>query len=118
MIILNEKLQLVRVVHRHLNICEVTIHISGLGRSKCCRAPSDAFFVKLTLLCITFFGTFCNLCSICDVFSNLISTSREIMELTHANFSAILFHNFRRGFSLQDCIDPFSLYTVTSPTAL
>ena len=49
--------------------------------------------------------TFRHTSAICVVYSNLRDSSRPKMELNREDFRAIIFYNFRRGLTQQQCID-------------
>ncbi|XP_037958961.1 uncharacterized protein LOC119688351 [Teleopsis dalmanni] len=64
---------------------------------------------------ITSFRTCCHLIVICFIYRDLKNEKK--MELTLGHFHAIIFHNFRRGLSRQECNDELkSLYGDEAPS--
>ena len=54
---------------------------------------------------------------ICDVTSDLKNEFGKKMELAREHFSSIIFYNFRRGLSRQECIDELkSLFGDKAPS--
>ena len=79
----------------------VTTYISGQAYFWCCQVKSEK---SLTFFSIIVLRTFWCMIVICVIYSDMKKLFGKQVEWTREHFRSIIFYNFRRGLSQQECI--------------